>query len=150
MRIFNEPGVSVLSRSITGIVALGALSYIMGCGPAGSGGTPVALHLRTDPPLPEVGRRVPEYEARVGMRIQVLAEIEAEDGTRRDVTHDPETVFVSTHDKTATVTETGEVTFHSIGGRPVRSVGIMVAYGELGEVLNFRVEEATDTNRAQP
>ena len=86
------------------------------------------------------------------MRIQVLAEIEAEDGTRRDVTHDPETLFVSTHDKTATVTETGEVTFHSIGGRPVRSVGIMVAHlpGELEGVLNFRVEEATDTNRAQP
>ncbi len=95
-----------------------------------------SIHLST---IPEVPREGDSYRVTVGMKIQIRAEVEFAHGQRREVSKDPRTLFVSTDEQIATVTQTGEVSFLSTGGWPKGSVGIIVGYGEIGDVLNFVV-----------
>ncbi len=106
---------------------------------------PIAIYLQTEPLLQKKGEN---FQVHVGMRIFVRAEVKFEDGSRRDVTKDPKTVFVSIDKKAATVTKDGEVTFLSTHGELIGHAAAAVVYnGKVGDVLNFIVHPRADPNR---
>jgi len=76
---------------------------------------PVALHVRTEPPLPI--DKVPKssngkiYRAKVGTTIQLFVEAEYEGGSRRDVTQALYAFYHSTDSGSTLLKQTGQVLF---------------------------------------
>lgn len=117
------------------LLALGSIAIIVASEPSRPS-APQAIHLRTEPPVPKKGENLMVH---VGMKIKVRVEVTFADGSRRDVGEDPAIIMVSTDETTATVSRSGEVVFLSTSGMAIGSVGIIVTYGEVGEILNFSV-----------
>ena len=127
------------------VCALAFLTYaIAGSSAAQSPSSPdlpVAIHLRTEQVLPKVGGEKSHRDAlRVsqGDSVQMVVEVEFEDGTRKIVTTDPATQYFATGGKLAAVSETGEVAFAVGESAYEEIVGIMASYkNQVGILLFF-------------
>lgn len=102
---------------------------------------PIALHVRTDPPLPVdevLGRSKDKiYRAKVGTTIQLRVEAEYKDGSRRDVTQTLYTFYHSTDAGSTLLKQTGEISFirpeklpfPSLKEKKLDTALITIAYG---------------------
>ena len=106
---------------------------------------PKSINLSMEPSLSSDGE---EFLVKVGMKINIRAEVTFSDGSKRDVTDDPLTLFLSLDNKIATVSKSGEVKFLDFTktNRFVGSVGIVVGFmletpHEIAEMLDFKVAE---------